>query len=102
MFFEGNGLKNDQTERGKSKKNRTDCPLVSRALFVDNAGFPAYSKILPGNQSEPATLKDVLEQLEGEMRQLTLGQRPTLIMDRGNIASRSAQGRVPISTSHAN
>ena len=25
------------------------------ALLVDNAGFPVFSKILPGNQSEPAT-----------------------------------------------
>jgi transposase len=87
VFFEGNGLKNEQAERGKSKENRTDCPLVSLALLVDNAGFPVFSKILPGNQSEPATLKDVLEQLEGEMKQLSLGQRPTLIMDRGIATS---------------
>jgi transposase len=87
VFFEGNGLKNEQAERGKSKEHRTDCPLVSLALLVDNAGFPVFSKILPGNQSEPATLRDVLEQLEGEMQQLTLGQRPTLIMDRGIATS---------------
>ena len=61
VFFEGNGLKNEQAERGKYKENRTDCPLVSLALLVENAGFPVFSKILPGNQSEPATLKDVLE-----------------------------------------
>lgn len=87
VFFEGNGLKNEQAQRGKSKENRTDCPLVSLALLVDNAGFPVFSKILPGNQSEPATLKDVLEQLAGEMHQLMLGQRPTLIMDRGIATS---------------
>lgn len=87
VFFEGNGLKNEQAERGKSKEHRADCPLVSLALLVDNAGFPVFSKILPGNQSEPATLKDVLEQLDSEMQQLTLDQRPTLIMDRGIATS---------------
>lgn len=87
VFFEGNGLKNEQAERGKSKEHRTDCPLVSLALLIDNAGFPVFSKILPGNQSEPAPLKDVFEQLDSEMQQLTLDQRPTLIMDRGIATS---------------
>ncbi len=83
VFFEGNCLKNELGFRGKSKEKRSDCPLVSLALLVDNAGFPIYSRILPGNQSEPATLQDVLEQLAGELKQCALDKQPTLIMDRG-------------------
>lgn len=87
VFFEGNGLKNELGFRGKSKDKRSDCPLVSLALLVDNAGFPIYSRILPGNQSEPATLQDVLEQLKGELKQCALDKQPTLIMDRGIATS---------------
>jgi hypothetical protein len=39
-YFEGNCRQNTLAERGKSKENRTDCPLVSLALVVDQQRKP--------------------------------------------------------------
>jgi hypothetical protein len=75
-YFEGNCNTNDLAKRGKCKSKRTDCPLVTLALLVDSYGFPIFSEIYPGNQSEPATLKDILAQFEknipDDIRRLTI------------------------------
>jgi len=83
-YFEGVCLNNELAEHGKCKSKRTDCPLVTLALVVDDHGFPVYSKIYAGNQSEPETLTDVLENLLQE-KTTTLFQyiTPTFVMDRG-------------------
>ncbi len=65
-YFEGSCLKNDLAERGKSKEKRSDCPLVTLALVVDQLGFPVFSQIYSGNQSEPKTLTDILDELYQE------------------------------------
>ncbi len=70
----------DLLRHGRSKQKRSDCPLVTLGLTLDEAGFPGRSEILPGNVSEPATLAgaiDRLAQLQGD------GPRPTVIMDAG-------------------
>lgn len=82
-YFEGNGLKNSLAHRAKSKEKRLDCPLVSLALLVDDQGFPVYSRILKGNQSEPETLSAVLEDLKSKTELRLDQQKPILIMDRG-------------------
>ena len=82
-YFEGNGLKNSLAHRAKSKEKRLDCPLVSLALLVDDQGFPVYSRILQGNQSEPETLSAVLEDLQSKTELRLDQQKPILIMDRG-------------------
>lgn len=82
-YFEDVCLDNELAEYGKCKNKRTDCPLVTLALVVDNYGFPAYSKIYAGNQSEPETLKDVLDKLLKEKVTLFQYIPPTFIMDRG-------------------
>ena len=82
-YFEGVCLENDLAEHGKCKSKRTDCPLVTLALVVDNHGFPLYSKIYAGNQSEPETLKDVIEKLLRDKTTLFQYIMPTFVMDRG-------------------
>lgn len=82
-YFEGVCLKNELAEHGKCKSKRTDCPLVTLALVVDEHGFPVYSKIYAGNQSEPETLNDVLEKLLQEKTTLFQYVTPTFVMDRG-------------------
>jgi len=82
-YFEGNGLNNSLAHRAKSKENRQDCPLVSLALLVDDQGFPVYSRILKGNQSEPETLGAVLEDLESKTELRLDKQMPVMVMDRG-------------------
>lgn len=82
-YFEGSAKKNDSAERGKSKEKRSDCPLVTLALMVDDQGFPVFSQIYKGNQGEPATLEDVLGKLSEDSHIYMDENKPVLIMDRG-------------------
>ncbi len=85
FHMEGQALGNSLAAHGKSKQKRYDCPLLSLALAVDSRGFPLFSKVYPGNVSEPATFQEVLQ----EAGLLNISQpyfafaTPTLIMDRG-------------------
>ena len=76
-------------QHGHSKEQRKKNPLVTLALTLDGSGFPVGVDVLPGNVSEPDTLKAALSKL-GDAR-------PTLIMDAGmatqaNLDWMSAQG----------
>lgn len=86
-YFEGCCLKNDLAKRGKSKEKRSDCPLVTLALVVDQFGFPVFSQIYSGNESEPKTLAAILDELYQEGGPLLNVTLPTIVMDRG-IATR--------------
>lgn len=87
-YFEGNKVGSELCKRGKSKEKRTDCPLVTLALVVDQEGFPVYSKIYKGNQSEPATLKEVLQEVFEHRQNLQdYLQKPSIVMDRGIATS---------------
>ena len=81
--FEGRYLGNPLAKRGHSKQMRSDCPLVTLALVVDSQGFPLFSQIYAGNQSEPETLAQVLKQFKEDGGDLFDGAKPTLVMDRG-------------------
>ena len=67
---------------GRSKQRRNDCPLVTLALSIDEAGFPRCSEVLPGNVSEPATLQAAIERLEARSP-ADGGPLPLVIMDAG-------------------
>jgi transposase len=82
-YFEGRALGNSLAKRGKCKSHRSDCPLVTLALAVDSFGFPLFSQIYGGNQSEPETLKTVLERLFQTGKPLFTDCLPTVMMDRG-------------------
>jgi len=82
-YFEGVCAGNALAKRGKSKEKRSDCPLVTLALAVDAQGFPLFTQIYEGNQTEPATLLDVLNRLEADGAGLFQSLKPTLVMDRG-------------------
>jgi Transposase len=79
-YFEGVCLKNPLAKRGHSKEKRSDCLLVTLALLVDQRGFPVFTQIYRGNQSEPQTLREVLDRLERDCQGL---YKPTIVMDRG-------------------
>jgi hypothetical protein len=74
-YFEGRP-QHDGANKGRSKEKRSDCELISLGLLLDGSGFPKKSKILPGNISEPSTLKDMLSDLDGS-------SGTTVIMDAG-------------------
>ena len=82
-YFEGSARKNTLAHNGKSKEKRSDCPLVTLALMVDEFGFPVFSHIYNGNQGEPVTLEDVLKKLENDSDSYIGENKPILIMDRG-------------------
>jgi transposase len=84
-FLEGNGLRSSLSKRGHSKEKRSDCPLLTLALVVDEDGFPKRSRILEGNISEPGTLKDFLEAYEEEQNQSRplFKERPVVVIDAG-------------------
>lgn len=76
-YFEGHP-EHSGAKRGRSKEKRSDCELVSLGILLDGSGFPKKTKMLPGNISEPSTLKDML---------LGMETKATVIMDAG-IASK--------------
>lgn len=83
-YFEGRCADNHLAKRGKSKEKRSDCPLVTMALVVDQRGFPLHSQIYGGNQSEPETLSDIIQRLyQSDETDLFSDIRPTIVMDRG-------------------
>jgi hypothetical protein len=60
-YFEGKA--DDIAQYGRSKEKRSDCPLITFALCLNQYGFPIKSSIFKGNVSEPKTLKTILESL---------------------------------------
>ncbi len=82
-YFEGRASKNTSANLGHSKEKRSDCPLVTLALVVDYRGFPIFSQIYKGNQSEPETLEEILKRLYVEDETLFKETLPTIVMDRG-------------------
>ena len=72
-YFEGHPV-HQKAHLGRSKEKRSDCQLISLGILLDGSGFPKKSKILPGNISEPGTLKDMLSGMDSSA---------TVIMDAG-------------------
>ena len=70
---------------GRSKQKRDDSPLITLALVTDEKGFPKASKVLPGNVSEPDTLKEFLESYKKDLQKRLpmFSALPTVVMDAG-------------------
>ena len=83
-FFEGEAKANAQAKRGRSKEKRSDCPLVTLALVLDSSGFPRKSQIFPGNASEPQTLQEMLQALDGR-------KGSTVVLDAGIATEENIQ-----------
>lgn len=75
-YFEGAAAGNAKAKRGRSKENRTDCPLVTLGLVLDGSGFVRRSKMFEGNVAECATL-------EGMLTGLSAPPGALVIMDAG-------------------
>ena len=81
-FLTGTARESTMAKRGRSKEKRTDCPLLTLALVLDEDGFPKASKVFEGNVSEPATLEMILNALP--LRgQMLLQATPTVVTDAG-------------------
>ncbi|MCL0058332.1 transposase [Dehalococcoidia bacterium] len=84
-YLEGSAHESSLAHRARSKEKRYDCPLLTLALVVDEDGFLKKSKVLPGNVSEPGTLKAFLEAYDDELKQKLplFKERPTVVIDAG-------------------
>lgn len=76
-FFEGSGKYNEKAHFGRSKEKRSDCPLVTLGLALDQNGFPKKSRVFDGNVSEPGTLEKIVPEISFGNR------KPTIITDAG-------------------
>jgi hypothetical protein len=79
-FFEGKINKSELKRRGHSKEKRSNAPLVTLGLILDENGFPKTSRIFKGNVSEPDTLKTMLDELSDLLED---NKKPTVVMDAG-------------------
>jgi transposase len=78
-YFEGDAAINPKAQRGHSKEQRSDCPLVTLGLVLDGSGFVRRSQCFDGNVVEGTTLAGMLQ---------SLGAPPgaLVVMDRGLAA----------------
>lgn len=79
-YFEGNCRGNSIAKRGHSKEKRSDCPLVTLGLVLDSSGFPKRSHVYEGNVSEPATLSEMIRDLQSGT---SADQKSAVVMDAG-------------------
>lgn len=78
-YMEGQAHSNAKAIHGVSKEKRTDCPLVTMGLVMNEHGFLHRTSILPGNASEPKTLEGMIEKLSSHQSLF----KPTIILDAG-------------------
>jgi transposase len=92
-YLAGKAEKSKIARYGRSKQKRDDSPLVSLAMVIDEDGFPKASKVLPGNVSEPDTLKAFLETYKRELqkRMPLFKELPTVVMDAGIATEKNLQ-----------
>ncbi len=78
-YMEGQAQLNPKAVHGVSKEKRTDCPLVTMGLVINEHGFLNRTAILPGNVSEPKTLQQMIKNLDAHQSLV----KPIIILDAG-------------------
>jgi len=78
-YMEGQAKSNPKAANGHSKEKRSDCPLVTMGIVMNEHGFLNRTSILPGNASEPKTLEEMIENLNVHQSLF----KPTIILDAG-------------------
>jgi transposase len=84
-YLAGSGKRSKLARYGRSKQKRSDSPLLTLALVIDEDGFPKASKVLAGNVSEPETLQEFLKtyKMEFQKRLPLFTDLPTVVIDAG-------------------
>jgi len=88
-YFSGSAAGYKKAKRGRSKQKRSDRPLVTLGIVLDEQGFIKCSRIFDGNVGEPLTLVDMINDIHSQVSRETpplLVTKPTIVMDAG-IAS---------------
>jgi transposase len=78
-YFEGLAENNTLAQRGHSRDHRSDCKQVCIGLVVTREGIPLGYEVFPGNKSDMATVKQIVDRME---EQFGVVQR-VWVMDRG-------------------
>ena len=88
-YFSGSAAGYNKANRGRSKQKRSDRPLVTLGVVLDERGFIKCSRIFDGNVGEPSTLVDMINDIHSQVSRETpplFVTKPTIVMDAG-IAS---------------
>lgn len=80
-YFEGEKRNCRLARYGRSKEKRNDCPLIVLALVVNVEGFIKYSSIYEGNQSDPGSLPEMVDNLR--LATSSHARRAVVVMDAG-------------------
>jgi transposase len=83
-YFEGQAERNPKAKRGNSKEKRSDCPLLSLGLAIDDSGFPIAHQVFEGNRHDSKTLVEMVSTLRSRMSPME--GRPVIVVD-GGVAS---------------
>ena len=75
-YFEGALKGNSKAARGHSKEQRSEAPLLTLGLVLDESGFVRRSQVFAGNAVEARTLETMLKGLQAPAGAL-------VVMDRG-------------------
>ena len=78
-YMQGQAKSNPKARHGHSKEKRSDCPLVTMGLVMNEHGFLNRTSILPGNASEPKTLEEMITNLTVHQTLF----KPTILLDAG-------------------
>lgn len=78
-YMEGQAQANPKATHARSKEKRSDCPLVTMGLVMNEHGFLNRTSIFPGNASEPKTLKKMIESLTVHQSLF----KPIIVLDAG-------------------
>lgn len=62
-YFEGRAEGISKADYGNSKEKRYDCKLLTLGLIIDEDGYPKASKVMRGNQDDPGSLLEMIDEL---------------------------------------
>jgi len=83
-YFEGQAERNPKAKRGNSKEKRSDCPLLSLGLAIDDSGFAIAHQVFEGSRHDSKTLVEMVSTLRSRMSPME--GRPVIVVD-GGVAS---------------
>lgn len=78
-YMEGQAKANPKAKHGVSKEKRSDCPLLTLGLVINEHGFINRTSFLPGNASEPQTLEEMIKALDHSSSLF----KPIIVLDAG-------------------
>jgi DDE family transposase len=86
-YFEGQGARNPQAQRGHSRDSRPDCKQVCIALVVSREGMPLGYEVFAGNRADVKTVEEIVGLIEGRYG----AAERIWVMDRGMVSEENLE-----------